>query len=148
MLIWVLQSSQCYKIDVAQHWGRRWALLSENECVKSECKKFKRKLQGKRFLFQRFVTSNVETLVFCVIHSCRSNILLQSAVYKAGLLATFYHLRNISRIKKYISRHTAEMLVHAFITSRLDFCISLPYGQPKQTIKIQWNPVNTTTNGP
>ena len=77
-----------------------------------------------------------ETLVFCVIHSCRWNILLQSAVCKAGLLATFYHLRNISRIKKYISRHTAEMLVHAFITSRLDFCISLPYGQPKQTIKI------------
>ena len=28
------------------------------------------------------------------------------------------------------------MLVLAFITSRLDFCISLPYGQPKQTIKI------------
>ena len=28
------------------------------------------------------------------------------------------------------------MLVRDFITSRLDFCISLPYGQPKQTIKI------------
>ena len=78
-LIWVLQSSQCSKIDV---------------------------IQGKRFLFQRFVTSIVETLVFCVIHSCRWNILLQSAVCKAGLLATFCHLRNISRIKKYINRHT------------------------------------------
>ena len=35
-----LQSSQCSKIRVAQHWGRRGAHLSENKGVKSECKKF------------------------------------------------------------------------------------------------------------
>ena len=40
MLIWVLQSSHCSKIRVAQHWGRRGANLSENEDVRSECKKF------------------------------------------------------------------------------------------------------------
>ena len=39
MLISVLQSSQCSKIRVAQHWGRRGAQLSENKGVKSECKK-------------------------------------------------------------------------------------------------------------
>ena len=54
-----------------------------------------------------------------------------TAIFKAG----FLHLRNISRRRKYISRHTAEILVHAFITSRLDFCYSLLYGLPKQTIK-------------
>ena len=54
-----------------------------------------------------------------------------TAVCKAG----FFYLRNISRIWKYISRHTAEILVHAFITSRLDFCNSLLYGLPKKTIK-------------
>ena len=54
-----------------------------------------------------------------------------TAVCKAG----FCHLRNISRTRKYISRPTAEILVHAFITSRLDFCNSPPYGLPKQTIK-------------
>ena len=75
----------------------------------------------------RFVTSIVETLVFCVIHSSRWNISSQSAVCKAGL----YHLRNVSHIKKYISRHTAEILVYAFTTSRLDFCISLLYELPK-----------------
>ena len=35
-----LQSSQCSKIRVAQHWGRRGAQLIENKGVKSECKKF------------------------------------------------------------------------------------------------------------
>ena len=40
MLIWDLQSSQCSKIRVAQHWGRRGVHLIENKGVKSECMKF------------------------------------------------------------------------------------------------------------
>ena len=40
MLIWVLQSSQCSEVRVAQHWERRGAHLSENEGVRSERKKF------------------------------------------------------------------------------------------------------------
>ena len=53
MLIWVLQSSQCSKIRVAQHWERSGAHLRENEGVRSECKK------DEWLLFQRFVTSIV-----------------------------------------------------------------------------------------
>ena len=49
--------------------------------------------------------------------------------------SAFYHLRNISRIRKYLSLHTAEMLVHCFVSSRLDFCNSLLFGLPKQTLK-------------
>ena len=40
MLIWVLKSSQCSKIRLAQHWGRRRTHLSENEGVRSKNKKF------------------------------------------------------------------------------------------------------------
>ena len=40
MLIWVLQSSHCFKIRLAQHCGRRGANVSENKGVRSECKKF------------------------------------------------------------------------------------------------------------
>ena len=43
MLIWVLQSSQCFQIRVAQHWGRRGAYLSEKKSAKTECKKVSRK---------------------------------------------------------------------------------------------------------
>ena len=46
--------------------------------------------------------------------------------------ARFFNLQNISIITKYISRHTAEILVHAFINSRLAFCNSLLYGLPKK----------------
>ena len=35
--------------------------------------------------------------------------------------AVFYHLNNLRRIKKYLSRDSLITLVHAFITSRLDY---------------------------
>ena len=49
--------------------------------------------------------------------------------------SAFYHLRNISRIRKLLSTKTTETLVHAFITSKLDHCNSLLYKVPKYVIK-------------
>ncbi len=52
--------------------------------------------------------------------------------------ACFFHLHNIRRIKKYLSRDNLLILVHAFISSRLDYCNSLFYGLPgKQIAKLQ-----------
>ena len=52
--------------------------------------------------------------------------------------AAFYHLHNLRRIKKYLSRDSLITLVHAFITSRLDFRNGLLFGLPKaQIAKLQ-----------
>ena len=50
----------------------------------------------------------------------------------------FFRLYNIKRIHKYLSRESTEMLVHAFITSRVDYCNNLLYGLPNyQLNKLQ-----------
>ena len=41
------------------------------------------------------------------------------------------HLRNIRSIRHYLSRELSERLIHAFVTSRLDFCNSVLIGLPK-----------------
>ena len=52
--------------------------------------------------------------------------------------SAFYYLYNIRHIRKYLSRESTEKLVHAFISSRLDYCNSLLYGIPDYQIsKLQ-----------
>ena len=52
--------------------------------------------------------------------------------------SAFFHLHNIRRIKNYLSGENLLTLIHAFITSRLDYCNSLLYGVPKEQIsKLQ-----------
>ena len=52
--------------------------------------------------------------------------------------AAYFHLYNLRSIRKYLSQETCEQLVHAFFTSRIDYCNSLLYGLPaKQLDKIQ-----------
>ncbi|PME06503.1 hypothetical protein A8A06_07420 [Escherichia coli] len=47
----------------------------------------------------------------------------------------FYHLRNIAKIRNILSQSDAEKLVHAFITSSLDYCNSFLSGCSKSSLK-------------
>ena len=46
----------------------------------------------------------------------------------------FYHLRNIAKIRNCLSQDNAETLVHAFISSKLDFCNALLHDLPQSVI--------------
>ena len=47
----------------------------------------------------------------------------------------FFYIYNIRRIRKYLPRDSAETLVHAFISSRLDYGNSLLFGLPQYQIQ-------------
>ena len=52
--------------------------------------------------------------------------------------SSYYHLRSISSIRRYISQAQTEQLVHAFISSKLDMCNALFFGLSKWHIaKLQ-----------
>ena len=52
--------------------------------------------------------------------------------------SAFYHLHNISRIRKFLSTDTTKALVHAFVTSRVYYCNILLYGLPASHLnKVQ-----------
>ncbi len=47
----------------------------------------------------------------------------------------YYHLKNIAIIRCFVSSQDLEKLVHAFITSRVDYCNGFLIGLPKKTIR-------------
>ena len=52
--------------------------------------------------------------------------------------SAFSQLYNIRRIRKYLTTDTSKTLVHAMITNRIDYCNSLLYGLPDNSLnKLQ-----------
>ena len=48
---------------------------------------------------------------------------------------SYFHLRNICRIHRYLNTATLRTLVHALVTCRMDYCYSLLAGCPKTVLK-------------
>ena len=48
--------------------------------------------------------------------------------------STHFHLRNIGRIRQFLSHHATAQLIHALISTRLHYCNSILYNLPKSSI--------------
>jgi len=52
--------------------------------------------------------------------------------------AAFAEIRNIGRIRKYLDEKSTSSLIHAYVTTKIDYCNSLLYGLPKSHLdKLQ-----------
>ena len=49
--------------------------------------------------------------------------------------STHFHLRDIGRIRNLLTFDATAQLIHALITSRLDFCNSILYNLPTSRLK-------------
>ena len=57
--------------------------------------------------------------------------------------SAFYYLYNLVRIRKYLSKDNTKTLIHAFISSRVDYCNSVLYGLPEYQLNISYSVCTT-----
>ena len=48
----------------------------------------------------------------------------------------YSHLRRIGSIRRYLSNETCQIIIHATLSAKLDYCNSLLYGLPDNTISL------------
>ena len=49
--------------------------------------------------------------------------------------SAFFHLRNISKIRKFLTPETTKATIHAFVTSKIDYCNCLLFGLPNYLLQ-------------
>ena len=86
-------------------------------------------------LLQNSISPSSEAKNLCVIFDSDNSFDKHIA---SVCRACYYHLRDLRRIRKYLSTDTAIMVANAMVSSRLDYCNSLLYGVSKSNIaKLQ-----------
>ncbi|XP_073677283.1 uncharacterized protein [Garra rufa] len=103
---------------------------------------------GAEVVGEEALTSNISTSFSCEIAG--SHIKTSTSVKNLGVIfdstlsfqshiksitkSAFYHLRCIAQLRPFISNKDAETVVHAFVSSRIDFCNALFIGLPASSI--------------
>ena len=66
------------------------------------------------------------------VHFSSADLSLDKHVSSVSAIC-FYHLRQLRRIRHSLDADSASTLVHAFVTSRLEYCNAILAGAPKTT---------------
>lgn len=82
--------------------------------------------------FQRFEEVTCNCQAFCLVHHA---VCSRCDWSKYICRSSLYHLRNLSKIRKYLTKESAAVVVHAFFTSKLGYCNVLLYGLPKYQLE-------------
>ena len=56
------------------------------------------------------------------------HIMTMSELVSNNVHTYFYHIRQLRSVRRSLSDDATKMLIHAFVSSRLDYCNSLLYG--------------------
>ena len=89
------------------------------------------------FAFFIFIKPQMPLIAIEQSSSCRNlGVIFDSSMsmelnIKKTCRAANMQIRDIGRIRKYLSQQCTEQLVHSFITTRLDYCNCLLYGAAK-----------------
>lgn len=113
-------------IDDIKHWMSNNFLLLNSQKTEvlivgpktSVCNKLKHSLK----IDSCSVNSSASVKNLGVLFDC--NLSFESHVSNICKTA-FFHLKNISKLRPMLSKSNAETLIHAFMTSRLDYCNAL-----------------------
>ena len=65
-------------------------------------------------------------------------------IWKTTLKRCTRHLTNISKIRTYLDRESTEAIIHAFVTTNLDYCNAILYGLPQVLLNRQQLVVQNT----
>ena len=74
-------------------------------------------------------------MIFCIVPFIYITHQQKGGQFISLYQSSFYHLRNLSRVRKYFTEESGEVAVHAFVTSKLDYCNALLYGLPKYQLQ-------------
>ena len=74
-------------------------------------------------------------IVDCSTIAKNIRVIFNNSLSMLPHVTSFSHLRNIFKIRKFLSYDTCKTLIHAFVTARIDYCNSLLYGKPKCILK-------------
>ena len=85
-------------------------------------------------MFQALLTSK-KTIFLLNLGTTFDPTLSMDSYISSLCRSSYFHLRNVSLARKYLHEKAIQSLVHAAISTRIDYCNSLLYGIPNKYLK-------------